>query len=123
KKLSAQQIADLESWVKMGAPDPRSGVAKSAGTVDFDKARKHWAFQPIRSPEPPAVKSKSWPQTPLDNFVLAKLEGKKLSPSPRADKRMLIRRAYYDLTGLPPTADDVNAFSADKSPDAFAKVV
>jgi hypothetical protein len=123
KKLSAQQIADLESWVKMGAPDPRSGVAKSAGAVDFEKARKHWAFQPIRFPELPTVKGKQWPQTPLDHFILAKLEEKRLSPSPRADKRTLIRRAFYDLTGLPPTAEEVNAFIADKSPDAFAKVV
>jgi hypothetical protein len=124
KKLAAAQIANLEAWVKMGAPDPRApqtGVAK-VETIR-DKARSHWAFQPIREPKVPAVNNKRFVRTPVDNFILARLEAAKLSPSPMADKRTLIRRATFDLIGLPPTPGEVEAFEADKSPEAFAKVV
>jgi mono/diheme cytochrome c family protein len=123
KKLSAQQIADLEAWVKMGAPDPRTNSSKAAVSVVTAQAKKHWAYQPVRSPEPPKVKTSQWPQSPIDQFILARLEAKKLAPSPRTDRRTLIRRATYDLIGLPPTAEEVDAFVKDKSPDAFAKVV
>jgi len=123
KKLSAAQIADLEAWVKMGAPDPRTNGAKVVASVVTDEARRHWAYQPVRSPAPPAVKNRAWVQQPLDQFVLAKLEAKKLQPSPRADKRTLIRRATFDLLGLPPTAAEVEAFVTDQSPDAYAKLV
>jgi hypothetical protein len=126
EKLSASQIADLEAWVKMGAPDPRTNNANNiavATNVVTDKARQHWAYQPVRSAAPPAVKNSRWVQSPVDNFVLAKLEAKNLKPSPRADKRTLIRRATYDLIGLPPTPEEVDAFVKDNSPDAFAKVV
>jgi len=122
-RLSPTQIADLEAWVKMGAPDPRTGAAVSAKAVEMDKARQHWAFKPVAKPAIPAVKNKAWVQTPLDAFVLAKLEEKGLKPSPAADKRTLIRRATFDLTGLPPTQKEVDDFLADKSKDAFAKVV
>jgi hypothetical protein len=124
KKLAAAQIANLETWVKMGAPDPRvtqAGVAK-AETIR-DKARTHWAFQPIREPKVPAVRNKRFVRTPVDNFILARLEAAKLTPSPMADKHTLIRRATFDLTGLPPTPEEVAAFEADKSPEAFARVV
>jgi hypothetical protein len=124
KKLAPAQIASLETWVKMGAPDPR---ASPTGIAKFEtiraKARSHWAFQPIREPNVPAVKNKRFVRTPVDNFILARLEGAHLSPSPIADKRTLIRRATFDLTGLPPTPGEVAAFVADKSPDAFARVV
>jgi len=123
KKLSAAQLADLEAWVKMGAPDPRTNGAKVATAVVTEAARKHWAYQPVRSPAPPAVKNTRWVRSPVDSFVLAKLESKNLRTSPRADKRTLIRRATYDLIGLPPTPEEVDAFVADKSPDAFAKLV
>jgi mono/diheme cytochrome c family protein len=123
KKLSGEQIADLEAWVKMGAPDPRTNGAKIATSVISEEARKHWAYQPVRSPALPTVKNRSWVQQPLDQFVLAKLEAKKLQPSPRADKRTLIRRATYDLLGLPPTVAEVDAFVADQSPDAYEKLV
>ncbi len=123
KKLSAEQIADLEAWVKMGAPDPRTNSSKVSLSVVTEQARKHWAYQPIPSPLPPAVKNTSWVKSPIDNFILSKLEAKKIAPSPQADKRTLIRRATYDLIGLPPTAGEVEAFVADKSPDAFAKLV
>ena len=123
KKLSAEQIADLEAWVKMGAPDPRTNSAAAVTSVVTDQARKHWAYRPVHPPAMPSVKRSKWAQTSIDNFVLAKLEAKSLTPSPRADRRTLIRRASYDLIGLPPTPEEVDAFVADKSPDAFAKLV
>ena len=121
RKLSAQQIADLESWVKMGAPDPREGKARSP--VRQLATRQHWAFQPVGQPRVAAVKNPSWIKTPVDAFILAKLEANQLKPAPAADKRTLLRRATYDLTGLPPTFGEVEAFVKDKSPDAFARVV
>jgi mono/diheme cytochrome c family protein len=123
KKLSAEQIADLEAWVKMGAPDPRTNSIPVAKGVVTEAAKKHWAYQPIRRPSPPAVGNKKWVQAPLDRFILAKLEAKKLAPSAKADKRTIIRRASYDLLGLPPTAEQVEAFVSDNSPDAFPKLV
>jgi mono/diheme cytochrome c family protein len=123
KKLSAEQIADLESWIKMGAPDPRTNTAKLATAIATEGAKKHWAYQPVRSPALPTVKNSRWIQAPIDRFILAKLESKKLAASSRADKRTLIRRATYDLTGLPPTPEEVDAFIADTSPDAFARLV
>ena len=124
KKLSAEQIADFEAWVKMGAPDPRTNTAvASQFAMDWNKAREHWAFQPIQSPPVPKVKNEKRVRTPVDSFILAKLEASKLALSPPADKRALIRRASFDLIGLPPTPEEVEAFEQDKAPDAFAQVV
>jgi hypothetical protein len=86
-------------------------------------APAHWAFQPVREPPLPAVKSSSWPATPIDYFILAKLEANGFSPAPPADKRTLLRRITFDLTGLPPTPREMDAFLADNSPDAYEKVV
>jgi hypothetical protein len=120
KKLTDAQIADLIAWVQMGAPDPRvATVAQKAWT---DKAH-WWAWQPLTKPEVPDVKESSWVQTPIDNFILAKLEERGLKPNPSANKRALIRRATFDLIGLPPTPEEVENFVNDESPDAFAKVV
>ena len=127
EKLSAREIADLTSWVKMGAPDPRKPkAAKLSGLTD--KAKQHWAFQPIKMPSIPVVKNKGWVYTPVDAFILQKLEEKRMSPSPglmdtREGKATLLRRATYDLTGLPPTTEELTAFWADQTPQAFAKVV
>src|SRR6185436_9215548 len=118
----AEQIADLEAWVKMGAPDPRTGGPAGAAPA-ADAAKTHWAFQKPKEPAVPAVKKTDWVKSPIDAFILARLEAKGLSPAPQADKRTLIRRATFDLTGLPPTPEDVAAFEADSSPDAFARVV
>jgi len=123
KKLEPQQIADFEAWVKMGAPDPRTNSMTAAALNKAEMAKKHWAFQLLKPQEIPAVKTKDWAKTPVDNFILAKLEEKNLKPSPLADKRMLLRRATFDLIGMPPTPDEYAAFEADNSPDAFAKVV
>ena len=120
KKLTAAQVADLEAWVKMGAPLPL--VAAREDKIKAD-ARTHWAFQPVKQPALPAVKNKDRVQSPVDAFILAKLEAAGMQPAPPADKRTLIRRATYDLTGLPPTPEEVAAFLADKSADAFATVV
>ena len=119
-RLKAAQIADLEAWVKMGAPLPKVDVHESEIAV---RARTHWTFQPVTEPAVPAVKPQHWVQTPVDAFVLAALERAGLEASPRADKRTLIRRATYDLIGLPPTPQEVAAFIADQSPGAFATVV
>ena len=83
----------------------------------------HWCWQPVKKVAPPDVKNTSWPRQPLDRFILDKLEDKGLSPSPPADKRTLIRRAYFDLIGLPPKPEEVKSFVKDESPQAFEKVV
>ena len=129
-KLPANVIADLETWVKMGAPDPRTaaptGSATAGGPMTESmkaKAAKHWSYQPVLEPAVPVVKDAAWPGNPVDHFVLAQLEEKGLTPSPAADQRTLIRRAYLDLIGLPPTPEEVLAFVRDESPQAFEKVV
>src|SRR3984957_20405343 len=114
-KLADEQIADLAEWIKMGAPEP---AASAAGGGD-----KYWAFQPVRKPAVPAVNNTAWVQSPVDAFVLAKLEARGLpSPAP-LDKRALIRRVSFDLTGLPPSPAEVEAFLKDDSPDAFRHLV
>lgn len=125
EKLTAAQIETLEQWVKMGAPDPRDGdqatLAKMSGLTDA--ARNHWAYQPVRKPAVPQPKDPAWCRTPVDSFVLAKLEENGMHPNKPARKEALIRRAYYDLIGLPPTPYEVHDFFKDQSPDAFEKVV
>jgi hypothetical protein len=123
QKLSDQQIADLEAWVKMGGPDPRTQEVQSSKSKV--QSSEHWAFRPVTQPLVPDVRNKRLVQTAVDSFLLAKLEEKGLTLSPRADKRTLIRRATYDLTGLPPTPAEVRAFENDTSDftDAFAKLV
>jgi hypothetical protein len=121
KKLPALQIQNLEAWVKMGAPDPRTGAVHTASTAVDPKS--HWAFKPIVSPAVPAVKNQSQVQTAVDAFLLARLEPKGLKLSPQADRRTLIRRAFFDLTGLPPSPTEVERFLDDKSPDAFRRVI
>ena len=120
KKLSDEQIADLVSWIKMGAPDPRVAATNQ---VDYTSARDHWSFKPIQNPPVPELQDTNWIKTPVDAFILAKLQESGLKPNPMADKRTLIRRATFDLIGLPPTQQEINDFLADDSPDAFAKVV
>lgn len=124
KKLSDEKIAYLVEWIKMGAPDPRTPTAALASSEGIsEQAKQHWAFQKAQQPPVPAVKNPRWVQTPLDPFVLAKLEAKNMRPGAKADKRALIRRASFDLTGLPPTLEEVQAFEADDSPDAFEHVI
>ena len=121
KKLPDDQIADLEAWVKMGAPDPRSATADQKKWSD--NKTNHWAWQPVKNEAIPNVSNSEWCQTPVDNFILAKLDANGLKPNPPTDKRTLIRRATFDLIGLPPTPEEVQDFVNDNSPDAYAKVV
>jgi mono/diheme cytochrome c family protein len=120
-KLPAPAIEALEAWVKMGAPWPAT-VASSASQL-ASAAKTHWAFTPVRQRAVPKVKDAAWVKTPIDAFVLARLEREGLRPSPPADRRTLIRRATFDLTGLPPTADEVANFLADRSADAYEKLI
>ncbi|MHA3775051.1 PSD1 and planctomycete cytochrome C domain-containing protein [Verrucomicrobiota bacterium sgz303538] len=123
EKLSDQQIADLTAWVKMGAPDPRKDSKGGKLTGLTDKARSHYAFQSPKKTAIPEVKNRSWCVTQVDAFILKKLEEKGMSPSPVAAKEALLRRASYDLLGLPPSPQEIDAFVQDESPYAFAKVV
>lgn len=123
KKLPAGQIALLEAWVKMGAPMPQDSNAPRLLTEVSVARTQHWAFQPVQKPTVPKVKQSRWVRTPVDSFILAQLEQKKLKPAPPADRRTLIRRLSYDLIGLPPTPEEVLAFEKDKSPEAYAKLV
>jgi hypothetical protein len=112
-KLPDAVLADLETWIAAGAPDPRDDKPVKATGVDFASARKHWAYQPIRQPAAPKVRNAAWAASPIDDFILVKLEEKGLTPSPPADPRTLLRRLYFDLIGLPPTAEEVEAFVKD----------
>ncbi|HEX6986920.1 MAG TPA: PSD1 and planctomycete cytochrome C domain-containing protein [Planctomycetaceae bacterium] len=124
-RLKPEQIAVLTKWVELGAPWPDEKIADAADADGFDlEARKrHWSFRPIAPVPPPEVRDESWPRDDLDRFVLAKLEAAGLRPAEDADKRTLIRRAYFDLIGLPPPPEKVAAFLADDSPRAFERVV
>ena len=125
-KLADEQIADLRAWVAAGAHwDERASAAMSQpkAYAITPEQRKFWAFQPVQKPAIPTVKDDRWPKTPIDRFILARLEDQRLKPVKAADKRTLIRRATFDLIGLPPTPPEVDEFLNDSSPDAFAKVV
>jgi len=119
-KLSADEVNDLEAWVKMGVPDPRTGIVLKP--AEPTRGRDLWSLKPVRDPPVPDTKD-SWALNAIDQFILTKLDDKRLHPAPTADRRTLIRRATYDLTGLPPTPEEVEAFLADDSPNAFAKVI
>ena len=126
KKLPENFIRDLEQWVKMGAPDPRTEATSAKGNyaADLEAAKKHWAYKPVVKPGVPAPEDASgWAANDVDKFILAAMQTKKLSPSPRADKVTLLRRATFDLHGLPPAEKELSDFLADNSPDAFAKVL
>ena len=123
-KLPAAVIADFEHWIQMGAPDPRTIDTKPLNpATDPKQARGYWAFQPVKTSSPPAIKQVAWPAGAIDRFVLAKLEAQKLQPAPAAAKTELLRRVYFDLTGLPPTPEESAAFLADNSADAYERVV
>ncbi|MCB1018600.1 MAG: DUF1549 domain-containing protein, partial [Acidobacteria bacterium] len=124
-KLSDEVIADFARWIEMGAPDPREGKTQAASTIDIEKGRAFWAFQIPKSAKPPEVRQNDWPRGAVDRFVLAKLEDKGLRPVADADRGALLRRASFDLTGLPPNVEELEAFVQDPAPtqEAFAKVV
>src|SRR5262249_55877171 len=124
KKLGDDVIAAFEKWVAMGAPDPRDGTVKVVKyAIDIEKGRQFWSFRPPAKTPPPAVKDAAWPRGDIDRFLLAALEARGLRPVADADPRTLLRRVYFDLTGLPPTPEEVEAFAADPSPPAFEAIV
>lgn len=114
-KLAANEIELLEKWVAMGAPDPRSGSVVKASGIDIEAGKQFWAFQPVRDSQPPAVKNTNWPVNGIDRFILAKQESAGLTPAPDAEAHTWLRRVYLDLTGLPPTPEDITAFMSDLS--------
>jgi mono/diheme cytochrome c family protein len=143
-KLKDAEIAALTDWVKRGAhwPSPRPGLASNTAAIAPDRsetagkpapsiataaateqARSFWSFRPVGDPGPPPVRDAAWPTSPIDRFILARLEASGLAPSPPADKLALIRRVTFDLVGLPPTPEEVAAFLRDGSPDAYTRLV
>lgn len=128
-KLPSEQIAVLTRWVERGLPwgsraQLAAQVADAHGPPAVDEAAKaFWSFQRVARPPSPTATDTAWVQTPIDAFVLAKLQAAGLQPAPRADKVALLRRAYYDLIGLPPSPEEVAAFLADDAPGAFERVV
>ncbi|HEY2154104.1 MAG TPA: DUF1549 domain-containing protein, partial [Isosphaeraceae bacterium] len=127
RKMGDPEIEALTRWVKAGAlwPEPkatRSAADVRAGAIAA-KDREFWSFRPVKKVEPLAVKDAAWSKSPIDRFLFEAMEKKGLPPAARADKRTLIRRVTFDLTGLPPAPEDVEAFLKDESPEAFAKVV
>src|SRR5262245_65193724 len=126
-KLSSEQIALLTEWVKDGLPWPAEQQASErklpADELVSLHRQSHWAYQPVSRPSPPPVKDAAWPRGRLDAFVLSRLEGAQLTPSPEAGRRTLLCRLNYDLVGLPPTPEEVESFAADQSPDAYERQV
>ncbi len=126
-KLPDAVIADFEKWVQMGAPDPRVDVSAplpvTASTINWEEARRFWAFQKPKGTAPPAVVRTDWSRRPIDRFVLHDLEQAGLTPAEPADARTLIRRVTFDLTGLPPAPEQVEQFVADESDDAYGILV
>ncbi|XZE21449.1 PSD1 and planctomycete cytochrome C domain-containing protein [Pirellulaceae bacterium SH449] len=128
-RLSEQQIGWIKEWIERGAPDPRNPLGSEGNTtksikgLSLDEGKQFWSFKPLDNPSPPDVTDLSWVQTPVDNFILDRLGQQNLTPAGPADRRSLIRRLTLNLTGLPPTRDDVAAFEDDTSPTAYADLV
>lgn len=125
-KLASEEIEILTRWVKMGSPWPADSDIEVKSTDSFDleeRKSNHWCWQPIVPPDLPSVTNSDWPLDPIDHFVLSKLEASNVQPSETAEKRVLIRRLYFDIIGLPPTPSQVESFLKDESKDAYSKVV
>jgi cytochrome c553 len=122
-KLAGHEIDDLKAWIDMGAPWPKEAPVPVTANPRITEGRKFWAFQPVKDYPPPKVNNVAWVKTPIDRFILAKLEEMRIRPASPAPKLTLLRRVTYDLIGLPPTSQEIDAFLADSSPEAYAKVV
>ena len=125
EKLPATVVTDFEKWIRDGAVDPRRATRRVAkpDSIDIEAGRKHWAYQPLRAPAIPEVKDAAWPANDIDRFILARLESAGLQPGADAKKIIRVRRLYFDLIGLPPTAEDIARFVDDKSPKAYENLV
>jgi mono/diheme cytochrome c family protein len=125
-KLSDAHIGHLVAWIDLGAPYDKPLIEKTASKKPMkvtDEDRRFWSFQPLQRALPPKVKNEAWCQTTLDRFVLAKQEAKGVTPNPAVDKRSLLRRAYFDLLGLPPTPEETARFLGDNSPNAYERLI
>lgn len=124
ERLSDAQIQALRRWIEDGAVDPREGVTETeASAKTKEREQRHWAFQPLRAVEPPSVQSDSWARTPIDRFILASLENRGLSPVRDTDRHTWLRRVTLDLTGLPPSLEEIQAFIGDTSNPSREQVV
>ena len=127
ERLPESVVNDFVRWIEMGAPDPRKAdadaIAATRSEIDFEKGREFWAFNPPTAVKVPGTKNADWPRNEIDSHVLERLEEAGLEPSPDADRATLARRIFFDLTGLPPKAEDVEVFVKDKSPEAVGKLV
>ena len=124
--LSGEQIAILEQWIREGAAWPRERIPASLGRTKAeyeDLKAKHWAWQPLTQPAVPPVQNTAWLRSDVDHFILAALESNQLPPVADADRLTMIRRLTFDLTGLPPTPQEIAAFQDDPSPSAYATLV
>ncbi len=122
-KLKKREIDDFVEWVKAGAAWPEARMTAPSGPGLSAQQRGFWSFQPLKNPQPPAVKNAAWARNAIDRFILASLEREGLTPGKAADRRTLIRRVTLDLTGLPPKPEEVDAFAADASPESYPKLV
>lgn len=128
-KLPDRTIDDFRHWIAQGAEDPRIAEPKKQASqpsgpgTTIAEGRRWWAFQPLQEHLAPQTERLGWSRRKIDAFILAKLEENGLEPSPEVDRRTLVRRAYVDLTGLKPTYEQVEAFAADESPDAYARLI
>src|SRR5215467_10522364 len=125
-KLTDAEISDFAAWIEAGAVWPKSAAVNASADgkyVIYPEQKEFWSLVPLHQPRIPAVKDAKWPKTDIDRLVLARLEKEDIKPVAPASKRDLIRRATLDLTGLPPTYEEIQAFEKDTSPNAFAKVV
>jgi hypothetical protein len=126
-KMPDEEIAILTQWIKQGAPWPaETAKSRTLAKAEFDLAARkaaHWAWQPVQPTEPPAVNQVAWPLHPVDAFILSGLEAQGLQPAPPADRRTWLRRVYFDLIGLPPTPEEVEAFVQSEDPHAHQTVV
>lgn len=121
-RLPEESIKDFEKWIALGVPVPHADPVVRRG-IDLEAARRSWAFRPLAPAAPPAVRQAGWVRTPVDRFILARLEEKAIAPNPAAGREKLIRRASFDLWGLPPTSAEIDAFVNDTSPGAFDNLV
>ena len=123
EKLNDAVIADFEKWIRMGAPDPRTNSQADLRAISLSAGRNHWSFQPLQQFRPPVAADSRWNRNPIDRFVAQRLAQKGLTPSDSANRATLVRRIYFDLIGLPPPPEQVQAFMDDTSANVPAKLV